>query len=45
MPQPLNLMGGSSGTLLVRHQIRTLLHACLGGVMLKVEQVLCVSGQ
>jgi hypothetical protein len=45
MPQPLNLMGGGSGTLLVRHQTRTLLHACPGSVVLKVEQVLHVPGQ
>jgi hypothetical protein len=37
MPQPLNLSGGSSGTLLVRRQMHTLLHAYPGGVMLKVE--------
>jgi hypothetical protein len=37
MPQPLNLVGGSGGTLLVRRQMRTLLHACPGGVVLKVE--------
>jgi hypothetical protein len=42
MPQPLHLAGGGSGTLLVRRQTRTLLHACPGGVVLKVEQVLCV---
>jgi hypothetical protein len=45
MPQPLNLVGGSSGTLLVRRQTRTLLHACPGGVVLKVEQVLHVPDQ
>jgi hypothetical protein len=45
MPQPLNLSGGSSGTLLVRRQMHTLLHACPGGVMLKVEQVLHILGQ
>jgi hypothetical protein len=45
MPQPLNLAGGGSGTLLVRHQTRTLLHACPGGVVLQVEHVLCVPGQ
>jgi hypothetical protein len=38
MPQPLDLTGGGSGTLLVRHQMRTLLYACPGGVMLQVEQ-------
>jgi hypothetical protein len=45
MPQPLNLAGGGSGTFLVRRQIRTLLHACPHGVVLKVEQVLRVPGQ
>jgi hypothetical protein len=45
MPQPLNLVGGGSGTLLVRHQMCTLLHACPGGIVLKVEQVLRVLGQ
>jgi hypothetical protein len=45
MPQPLNLTGGGSGTLLVRRQTHTLLHACPGGVVLEVEQVLCVPGQ
>jgi hypothetical protein len=45
MPQPLNLAGGGSGTLLVYHQTRTLLHACPSGAVLKVEHVLCVSGQ
>jgi hypothetical protein len=37
MPQPLNLAGGGSGTLLVYRQMRMLLHACLGGVVLKDE--------
>jgi hypothetical protein len=45
MPQPLNLAGGGSGTLLIRRQTRTLLHACPGGVVLKVEHVLRVPGQ
>jgi hypothetical protein len=45
MPQPLNLAGGGSGTLVVRRQTYTLLHACPGGVVLKVEQVLCVPSQ
>jgi hypothetical protein len=45
MPQPLNLAGGGSGTLLVRCQTRTLLHVCPVGVVLKVEQVLHVPGQ
>jgi hypothetical protein len=45
MPQSLNHAGGGSGTLLVRRQTHTLLHACPGGVVLKVEQVLCVPGQ
>jgi hypothetical protein len=31
--------------LLVRRQTHMLLHACPGGVVLKVEQVLCVPGQ
>jgi hypothetical protein len=39
MPQPLNLAGGGSVTLLVRRQSRTLLHAYPGGVVLKVEQL------
>jgi hypothetical protein len=45
MPQPLNLASGGSGTLLVRRQTRTLLHACPGSVVLKVEHVLHVPGQ
>jgi hypothetical protein len=45
MPQPLNLTGGGNGTLLVCRQTRTLLHACPGGVVLKVEQVLRVPSQ
>jgi hypothetical protein len=45
MAQPLNLVGGGSGTLFVRHQMHTLLYACPGGVVLKVEQVLCIRGQ
>jgi hypothetical protein len=45
MLQPLNLTGNDSGTLLVHRQTRTLLDACPGGVVLKVEQVLCVPGQ
>jgi hypothetical protein len=45
MPQPLDLTGGGSGTLLVRHQTRTLLHACPGDVVLQVEQVQRVPGQ
>jgi hypothetical protein len=45
MPQPLNLTGGGSGTLLVRRQTRTLLHACPSSVVLKVEQVLHVPDQ
>jgi hypothetical protein len=45
MPQPLNLAGGGSGTLLIRRQMRTMLHACPSGVVLKVEQVLHVPGQ
>jgi hypothetical protein len=43
MPQPLNLLCGSDGTLLVRCQTRTLLPGCPHGVVLEVEQVLCVS--
>jgi hypothetical protein len=45
MPQPLNLSGGGSGTLLVRRQTRTLLHVCPSGVVLEVEEVLHVPGQ
>jgi hypothetical protein len=45
MPKPLNLAGGSSGTLLIRRQTRMLLHTYLGSVVLKVEQVLRVPGQ
>jgi hypothetical protein len=45
MPQPLNLAGGGNGTILVRRQTRTLLHACPGAVVLEVEQVLRVPGQ
>jgi hypothetical protein len=36
MPQPLNLASGGSGTLLVHHQMRTLLHDYPSGVVLKV---------
>jgi hypothetical protein len=42
MPQPLNLASSGGGTLLVRHQTRTLLPGCPGTVVLEVEQVLCV---
>jgi hypothetical protein len=45
IPQPLNLVGGGSGTLLVRRQMCTLLHAYPVSVVLKVEQVLCVPSQ
>jgi hypothetical protein len=45
MPQPLNLMGGGGGTLLVHRQTRTVLHGCPGGVVMEVEQVLCVPSQ
>jgi hypothetical protein len=45
MPQPLNLMSGGSGTLLIRYQTRTLLYAYPGGVVLEVEQVLHVPSQ
>jgi hypothetical protein len=38
-------MGGGSGTLLMCYQTRTLLHACPGCVVLKVEQVLHIPGQ
>jgi hypothetical protein len=37
MPQSLNLASGGGGTLLIRYQTRTLLHACLGDVVLEVE--------
>jgi hypothetical protein len=45
MPQPLNLASGGGGTLLIRRQTRTLLHLCPGGVVLEVEQVMCVPGK
>jgi hypothetical protein len=45
IPQPLNLTGGSSDTLLACRQTRTLLHACPNGVVLKVEQVLRIPVQ
>jgi hypothetical protein len=45
MPQPLKLMGDGSDTPFVRRQTCTLLHACPGGVVLKVEQVMSVPGQ
>jgi hypothetical protein len=45
MPQPLNLLCGSDDTLLVRCQTHTLLPGCPRGVVLEVEQVLCVLGQ
>jgi hypothetical protein len=45
MPQPLNLEGGGSGTILVRRMTRTLLHAYPSGAVLKVEQVLRVPGK
>jgi hypothetical protein len=45
MPRPLNLMGSGSGTLLVRHQTRMLLHACPGSAVVEVEQVLRVPSQ
>jgi hypothetical protein len=44
MPQPLNLVCGGGGTLLVHRQTRTLLPVCLSGVVLEVEQVLGVLG-
>jgi hypothetical protein len=37
MPQALNVAGGGSGTLHIRRQTRTLLHACPDDVVLKVE--------
>jgi hypothetical protein len=45
MPQPLKITGSGGGTLLIRHQARMLLHACPGGVVLEVEQVLRVPSQ
>jgi hypothetical protein len=45
MPQPLNLLCSGGGTLLVRRQMHTLLPGCPGGVVLEVEEVLCVLGQ
>jgi hypothetical protein len=45
MPQSLNIMSGGSGTLLVRRQTRTLLHACPRGVVLAIEKVLRVHSQ
>jgi hypothetical protein len=45
MPQPLKLVGGGGGALLVRHQTHMLLHARPGGLVLEVEQVLHVPGQ
>jgi hypothetical protein len=45
MSQPLNLSCGGGGTLLVRHQTRTLLPGYPCGVVLEVEQVLRVLGQ
>jgi hypothetical protein len=45
MPQPLNLMVGGSGTLLVCRQTRTLLHAYPRGVVLKAKHVLHVPCQ
>jgi hypothetical protein len=45
MPQPLGLTGGGGGTLLVHRQTRTLLHTRPDGVVLEVEQVLCIPGQ
>jgi hypothetical protein len=45
MPQPLKLVEGVSGTLLICRQMCTLLHAHPSSVVLEVEQVLCVPGQ
>jgi hypothetical protein len=39
MPQPVNLAGGGSATLLVRCQTCMLLHGCPSGVVLEIEQV------
>jgi hypothetical protein len=45
MPQPIILVGGGSGTFLVRRQMPTLLHAYPSGVVLEVEQVIRVPDQ
>jgi hypothetical protein len=45
MPQPLNLLSGGGGTLLVHRQTRTLLDACPGSVVLEVEWVLHIPSQ
>jgi hypothetical protein len=45
MPQPPNLSSGGGGALLVRRQMRMLLLGCPHGVVLEVEQVLCILGQ
>jgi hypothetical protein len=45
MPQPLHLLCGGGGTLLVRHQTRTLMSGYPAGVVMEVEQVLRVLGQ
>jgi hypothetical protein len=45
MPQPLNVEGGGGDTLIICRQTRTLLPGYPGGVMLEVEQVLCVPNQ
>jgi hypothetical protein len=45
VPQLLQLTQSSSGVVLISYQKHTLLHANLGSVLLKVEQVLRVLGQ
>jgi hypothetical protein len=45
MPQHLQLTRSSSGVVLISYQKHMLLHANLGSVLLKVEQVLRVLGQ
>jgi hypothetical protein len=45
MPQPPNLSSGGGGALLIRRQMRMLLLGCPHGVVLEVEQVLCILGQ
>jgi hypothetical protein len=44
MPQPLKLMRSSSSVLLVCCQMHALLHDDPNGVVLEVEQVLCIQG-
>jgi hypothetical protein len=45
MPQPLNLMSGGGGTLLIRRQTCMPLPGCPGSVVLEVELVLRVPSQ